>query len=110
MIQSDLARVLDVGKVTIGGLIDRLEASGLVSRRQDSEDRRLRRVFITDKGYEVIEQMSKVGRELNTEIMKGIPFDQIHVAEEVMHIMKENLRAALSSKGPLDGETEGGLD
>jgi DNA-binding MarR family transcriptional regulator len=99
MIQSDLARVLDVGKVTIGGLIDRLESSGLVERRQDELDRRLRRIFITQRGYDVIDQMSEIGRQLNTEIMKGIPFDQIHVAEEVMHLMKENLRTALGNKG-----------
>ena len=30
MIQSDLARLLEVGKVTVGGLIDRLEGSGHV--------------------------------------------------------------------------------
>ena len=110
MIQSDLARVLDVGKVTIGGLIDRLEAGGLVERRQDSEDRRLRRIFITDRGYRVIDQMSEVGRQLNTDIMKGIPFDQIHVAEEVMHQMKENLRAALTAKGAIESEAEGDYD
>jgi MarR family transcriptional regulator for hemolysin len=104
LIQSDLARVLDVGKVTIGGLVDRLEASGLVERRQDHDDRRLRRVYITERGYEVIDQMTQVGRTLNTEIMKGIPFDEIHVAEDVMHRMKENLRAALGSKANGLGE------
>lgn len=106
MIQSDLARVLDVGKVTIGGLIDRLEASGLVERRQDGQDRRLRRVFITQPGYNVIDQMSEVGRELDTEIMKGIPLDKIHTAEDVMHAMKENLRAALNGKGIEDDDPE----
>ena len=31
MLQTDLARILEVGKVTIGGLVDRLEASGFVA-------------------------------------------------------------------------------
>ena len=106
MHQSDLARVLDVGKVTIGGLIDRLEASSLVERRQDGRDRRLRRIFITQKGYDVIDQMSAVGRKLNTDIMRGIPLDEIHVAEEVMHRMKENLRAALGSRNQLADDVE----
>jgi MarR family transcriptional regulator, transcriptional regulator for hemolysin len=92
MIQSDLARLLDVGKVTIGGLIDRLEASGLVERRPDPVDRRIKRIFITNGGYEVIEQMKTVGRDLNAIILKGIPLDEVHVAEEVMHRMKDNLR------------------
>ncbi len=94
-IQSHLARELEVGKVTIGGLIDRLEASGIVERQTDAEDRRIRRVFITAKGYDVIEQMQSIGRELNTVIMKDITTDQIHLAEEVLHQMKVNLREAL---------------
>jgi MarR family transcriptional regulator, transcriptional regulator for hemolysin len=94
-IQSDLARELEVGKVTIGGLIDRLESSGIVERRTDAEDRRIRRVFITQKGYDVIEQMQSIGRELNSLIMKNIALDQIHIAEEVLHEMKVNLRGAL---------------
>jgi DNA-binding MarR family transcriptional regulator len=103
MIQSDLARLLDVGKVTIGGLIDRLEASGHVERRPDPVDRRIKRVFITDRGYEVIEHMRSVGRELNETILKGIPPDDVRIAEEVMHKMKENLRAELGpAKGPDD--------
>jgi MarR family transcriptional regulator, transcriptional regulator for hemolysin len=96
MIQSDLARLLDVGKVTIGGLIDRLEASGLVARRADDFDRRVKRIFITDRGYDVIEHMAEVGHLLNDDILKGIPADQIQMAEQVMHAMKENLREKLA--------------
>lgn len=97
-IQSDLARELEVGKVTIGGLIDRLETSGIVERRTDAGDRRIRRVFITQKGYDVIEQMQSIGRELNSLIMKNITLDQIHLAEEVLHEMKINLRGALKAE------------
>lgn len=97
-IQSDLARELEVGKVTIGGLIDRLETSGMVERRTDAQDRRIRRVFITQKGFDVIEQMQSIGRELNTLIMKNITLDQIHLAEEVLHEMKVNLRDALKAE------------
>ncbi len=99
VIQSDLARELEVGKVTIGGLIDRLEAGSIVERRPDAEDRRIRRVFITAKGYDVIEQMQSIGRQLNTVIMNGIPIERIHEAEDVLHAMKVNLREALKFEG-----------
>jgi DNA-binding MarR family transcriptional regulator len=95
MIQSDLARLLDVGKVTIGGLIDRLEASGHVERRADAHDRRIKRIFITARGFDVIRQMSAIGETLNARILEGIPANQLHMAEEVMHRMKENLRREL---------------
>lgn len=97
VIQADLARQLEVGKVTIGGLIDRLESSGVVERRGDPTDRRTRRVYITDKGFEIIEEMQSIGRDLNAVIMKGLTLDQIHEAEEVLHTMKVNLRDALKA-------------
>lgn len=96
-IQADLARELEVGKVTIGGLIDRLETSGIVERRGDPSDRRTRRVYITDKGFEIIEEMQSIGRELNSVIMRGLTLDQIHAAEDVLHTMKVNLREALKA-------------
>lgn len=104
MIQSDLARLLDVGKVTVGGLIDRLEASGHVVRKADGYDRRIKRIFITELGYSVIDSMAEVGRKLNSTIMRGITLDHIHIAEDVMQVMKDNLRSALSLTGTEAGD------
>ncbi len=98
MIQSDLARLLKVGKVTVGGLIDRLEASGQVERRPDAADRRLKRLFITDRGYEVIAQMGVLRDQLNAVILKGVRREQVRVAEAVMQTMKDNMRHALGDE------------
>src|SRR3546814_14829180 len=46
--QTELARALESGKVSVGALVTRLEALGLVERRDDSRDRRIRRIFLTD--------------------------------------------------------------
>ena len=45
--QRDLAERLEVGAVTVSGLIDRLEAQGWVERRDDPADRRVKRVWLT---------------------------------------------------------------
>jgi DNA-binding MarR family transcriptional regulator len=98
MIQSDLARLLKVGKVTVGGLIDRLEASGQVERRPDAADRRLKRLFITDRGYEVIAKMGVLRDQLNAVILKGVRREQVRVTEAVMQTMKDNMRHALGDE------------
>lgn len=95
MTQSDLAHLLELGKVTVGGLIDRLEASGHVERCPDPIDRRVKRILITDKGYEVIDLLSAVARDLNEDILKDIPVEHVLIAEEVMSRMKDNMRAML---------------
>ena len=69
MMQVDLARLMEVGKVTVGGLIDRLEASGHVERRADANDRRAKRVFITEKGFDVIGLMIELAATMNRRIL-----------------------------------------
>src|SRR3981081_1123579 len=49
MTQSQLAEQLDLGKVAVGGLIDRLEKSGLVRRDADPRDQPTNRLFFWSK-------------------------------------------------------------
>lgn len=91
--QTELAKVLDLGKVALGGLIDRLEERGFVQRRADPQDRRINRVYLTAKGNAVLEKMHKVGIEMNTKIMSGISLEQQHQLSEMLHVMKANLVA-----------------
>ena len=93
--QVDLARDMDVGKVTIGGLIDRLESSGHVERRLDARDRRARRIFITEKGFETIRQMQTVGAELNDRVLEGVSERDLKVTEKTLARVKENIRSLL---------------
>jgi len=105
--QSQLAQALDVGKVTIGGLLDRLETAAYIVRKADRDDRRLKRVFITERGYGIMDEMAAIGRQLNSVVMKGVSIDQIHLAEEVLHQMRQNLRVELRGSS---GETTAAED
>lgn len=105
MTQTELAQLLDVGRVTVGGLIDRLEASGHVERRFDPEDRRLRRIFITRRGDQVLEKMQAVADDLHRLIFKDLSEEQIRTTEAALHQMKVNLREILAGAGePVEDE------
>jgi DNA-binding MarR family transcriptional regulator len=54
---SECAQRADVTKATITGLLDGLERDGLVRRFPDSEDRRMLRLQLTDKGQDLLSQM-----------------------------------------------------
>lgn len=95
--QVELANELDVGKVTIGGLIDRLEASNHVERRLDPNDRRARRIFITEKGYQLIRQMETVGTALNQSILAGVSQKDLRTTEDTLARIKENIRGLLTN-------------
>lgn len=93
MMQTELAKVMDVGKVTLGGLIDRLEASGLVKRQADPTDRRAKRVVMTPKGVKLLADIQEIATEVNAKIMNGILRNDISRAETVLYKMKQQLIA-----------------
>jgi DNA-binding MarR family transcriptional regulator len=92
MTQVDLARLLEIGKVTTGGLLERLEASGHIERRADTSDARARRVFITEKGFETIGLMIAVAGKANKRIMKGLSAEEAKLAEKLLFKIKLNLK------------------
>ncbi len=64
--------------LTIGStsqLIDRLEVDGLVQRIEDESDRRVRRIFLHDRGTYLIEQLKSLRLRQMEELMSKLPHD-----------------------------------
>ena len=97
MIQTELARILETGKVSVGGLIDRLEEAGLVYRQADKADRRVKRIFMTDKGFDMLDHIAVVGDELDAQLFRDISDEDLGIAADVIARAKANLRLALKS-------------
>jgi DNA-binding MarR family transcriptional regulator len=91
MTQSQLAEELDLGKVAIGGLIDRLEKSGLLRREADASDRRVNRVFLEPQSMQLISKMRKVSHQMNEVILKGIDPKVLVISAQTLDSMKRNL-------------------
>jgi len=93
MMQTELANVLDVGKVALGGLLDRLEASGYVERKIDAVDRRAKRVLMTPTGEQVLGGIQTRAMALNQEMLNCVTTEEILFVEDVLRRMKRNLIA-----------------
>jgi DNA-binding MarR family transcriptional regulator len=91
MTQSQLAEELDLGKVAVGGLIDRLEKSGLVRREADATDRRVNRVFLEPKSKQLIAKMRKVSHRMNAQILEGLVDEKLEGTALTLDQMKRNL-------------------
>jgi MarR family transcriptional regulator for hemolysin len=96
MIQSDLANVLDIGKAALGGLIDRLEASSFIERRSDDNDRRVKRIFLTTKGTQIIAEMRTHSHNMSERILLGLDTASRQSLVDMLALVKRNL---LSIKG-----------
>jgi MarR family transcriptional regulator for hemolysin len=60
---SELAEMMEVEKATAGRMIDRLVANGWVERRTARDDRRVKRVYLTDDAERVHRKIWRVAEE-----------------------------------------------
>lgn len=93
MKQVELAERLDVEPITAGRTIDRLEEAGLVERRRDPVDRRVWRLYLTDKADPLIEQLKSVAEDVLVRTMAGIDADEIAGLRNVLQRIRENVSA-----------------
>jgi DNA-binding MarR family transcriptional regulator len=97
MTQSELAEQLDLGKVAVGGLIDRLEKAQFLRREADPGDRRINRIFLEPKSKQLVTRMRKVSHRLNEKILAGLGDKQLETTASTLDAMKKNLLAYLQS-------------
>lgn len=100
MAQSELAGQLDLGKVALGGLVDRLEAAGLVERRADAKDRRVKRIFLTLAGRKVVNKTRSISEPTNAEILAGISPEDVRATARTLRLIKDNLLKMTAGKVP----------
>jgi len=93
--QVELARLLGIGKVAVGGLIDRLEAHDLVIRKVDSRDLRSKRVWLQPTASDKKASMTTTAREVNEAAMAGLEPQEVEQLISMMHRIRDNLRGAL---------------
>ena len=70
--QSGLAETIEVDRMTIGRMLDRLEASGWIERRPDVSDRRAHRLYLTRKARPLLDKMIVVANEVQEEALAGL--------------------------------------
>jgi DNA-binding MarR family transcriptional regulator len=70
--QHALAERLGIPPSRMVALVDRLEEMGLVERRADPEDRRVRGLFLTRKGRSLLEKAGKIAIDYETQLCAGI--------------------------------------
>jgi DNA-binding MarR family transcriptional regulator len=99
MTQTRLAEQLDVGKVAMGGLIDRIEKSGLVKRVADASDRRVNRIFLEPPSKRLIAQMREISHQFNGEILAGVGDSELKTTASALHAIKRNLLRYLEASG-----------
>jgi DNA-binding MarR family transcriptional regulator len=100
--QNELAALAEVEPITIGRLVDRLEARGLLERRADPSDRRIRRLHLRPEAKPILAAIHNYKLALEQELTGGLEPQVREIVLEALLHMKHKLTAATPL--PLAGE------
>ncbi|MFI7689671.1 MarR family winged helix-turn-helix transcriptional regulator [Nonomuraea sp. NPDC049655] len=85
----DLAHTLGVSLATVTGIVDRLVAQGLVSRHEDPNDRRVRRVELTPAGDTLIAEINDAGLRHYKRIMSHLDTETLRALDHATRRIRE---------------------
>jgi DNA-binding MarR family transcriptional regulator len=80
----ELAQQLGVGLGTVTGIVDRLVTRRLVTRHEDPDDRRIRRVALTPAGRELADDIVHAGLSRFRAVLELLDTETLHAFETVM--------------------------
>jgi DNA-binding MarR family transcriptional regulator len=98
---TDLSRAIWSDKSTITHLIDRLEEAGLARRDINRQDRRVRRLVLTQQGYELRQQLVEAHTQLTQRLLPPEHLALQGVTLEQLIKLEEHMRAILAESTPL---------
>lgn len=93
--QRDLASRMAIENPTLVRLLDNLENQGLVERRACEEDRRARRLFLTEQGTEFMDVLYGRSEELRNQLLDGVSDKDLKATLKVMEKVLSNAEKLL---------------
>ncbi|HET7848183.1 MAG TPA: MarR family transcriptional regulator [Pseudolabrys sp.] len=94
--QSELAEILDLQPITLTRLLDRLDASGLIERRPDPNDRRANRLYLTPAARPLLDRLDALGAEMMDTVLEGLTPQSVERMLTEFATVRENLRRAIA--------------
>ena len=89
--QKELASKMGITPPSITVMIRKMEAEDLIEKHQDEKDQRITRIYITEKGRKIAENMDDALHQLEKEAFANMSEQEIMLLHRLLLQMKENL-------------------
>jgi DNA-binding MarR family transcriptional regulator len=99
--QSELAETLELEKPSLGRLLDRLESKGWIRREACPNDRRAKRIFLTEAADAPMQVMREIASGVREDALSGLSDDDRDRFVDTLLTIKSNLM------GPGNGTSRG---
>jgi DNA-binding MarR family transcriptional regulator len=94
--QNEMAAICEVEPITVGRLVDRLESRGLVERRSDPADRRIKRLHLLPAADPILTEIARYRDVLLKQITAGVDEETINSFVAALLQLKDNLTSGSS--------------
>jgi MarR family transcriptional regulator for hemolysin len=98
--QGALADRLDVEPITLGRILDRLQASDMVERRPHPSDRRVWLLYLRPAARPMLERIREIGALTKAEALEGVSEQDREKLMDILSRMRSNLVAACGRPQP----------
>lgn len=91
--QTELAEQLCVESPTVTRMLQRMERAALIERAVDSEDARVSRVHVTDKGRALQTEVEELWTQLENRVIDGFTAEEKVLLRRLLLQVQQNLAA-----------------
>jgi MarR family transcriptional regulator, transcriptional regulator for hemolysin len=91
MRQKELASALALDGSSVVRLLDALEMSGLIERREEDTDRRAKAITLTKRAWPIVEQVEVISRRVRNATLLDLSDGDLAVATRVLELVCRNL-------------------
>jgi DNA-binding MarR family transcriptional regulator len=94
----ELAEIMMLEPATLTGIVDTLQAKGLVERIERSDDKRRKDIMLTKAGRELLMKIPPPGPGVESVLLDSIPEADVEVFKESARKMLQNLENELAKR------------
>ncbi|PLX12803.1 MAG: MarR family transcriptional regulator [Marinilabiliales bacterium] len=90
-----IAPIMGMTSSSLSRLLKNMEEDGFIYRKNDLKDKRVVKVFVTEKGLKLREQVKKVVVDFNKRVMSKITPEEMETFEKVNALIREQVQIDL---------------
>ena len=90
--QEEISREFAIDKAAVARTVSALESKGLIIRKSDENDKRARRLYLTDKAVKYNELLSNMQNQWEMQAFKGVEEKDLEVFSKVLGVLVDNIR------------------
>lgn len=96
----DIEKFFGLSHPTVSGLLSRMEAKGFVEIRPDEKDKRVKRIFLLEKGMACSRQIQQCIEEIDRQMIHGFTEEEKELFQSLLRRAVDNMKIDAESSHP----------